>query len=200
MSFDVDPFSVRCCQHWHEKEGRPQNWEIREGSILDDQFISHLGTFDIVYSWGVLHHTGKMWDAIRNSARLTNPGGLYYIAIYNKVEGKMGSHFWLRIKKLYNRFPCIGKWGLEWTYMLLYFGKRLVQFKNPLKEIKNYKSMRGMSWRRDITDWLGGYPYEFATADEICEFMKEKFPDFKLINIQKTAGTGNNWFLFQRNS
>jgi len=86
VSFDVDPFSVECCKYLHKKANHPGNWKIYEGSILSNNFISQLQTFDIVYAWGVLHHTGNMWQAIKNSLQLVNDNGLYYISIYNKLE------------------------------------------------------------------------------------------------------------------
>jgi len=199
VSFDVDIFSVECCKYLHKKAHNPKNWEIYEGSILDNNFTSKLGKFDIVYAWGVLHHTGKMWEAIKNSARLVNKGGYYYVAIYNKVEGRRGSMFWLKIKKLYNSSPRIGRSVLETLYMLNYFVGNLIRLRNPITNIKNYKSKRGMNWRTDVTDWLGGYPYEFAKVEEILKFLKANFPDFNLVNIKKTNGLGSNWYLFRRN-
>jgi len=200
VSFDLDPFSIECCKYLREKADSPRNWELYQGSILDDNFISKLGKYDIVYAWGVLHHTGKMWEAIKNSAELVNNGGYYYIAIYNKVEGMMGSEFWLRIKKLYNSSPRIGKRALEALYMSAYFIVYLFSLRNPVTNIRNYKSHRGMSWRTDIIDWLGGYPYEFATVAEIVEFMKTNFPNFNCINTKKASGLANSWYLFQRNA
>jgi SAM-dependent methyltransferase len=201
VSFDADPFSIGCCNYLHKKANSPENWDIYEGSVLDQNFIVQLGKFDIVYSWGVLHHTGNMWEAIKNSARLVDKGGYYYIAIYNKVQGKRGSEFWLKRKKLYNQSPKIVKYGLELHHICLYhIIVPLVRGKNFIKAIKNYDSRRGMNWRRDITDWLGGYPYEFATVEEIFTFMKTNFPDFKLVNIKTTNTVGNNWYLFQLTS
>ena len=69
---------------------------------------------------------------------------------------------------------------------------------NPITNIKNYKSKRGMDWKTDITDWLGGYPYEFATVEEVFKFIRANFPDFNLVNIKTTNGSGNNWYLFKR--
>jgi len=85
--------------------------------------------------------------------------------------------------------------------MLRYFAKSLMKLRNPITRIKNYKSNRGMSWRTDITDWLGGLPYEVATVDEIFKFIKSNLSDFNLVNIKTTRSTmGNNWFLFKRNN
>jgi len=198
VSFDADSFSVECCRHLHGKAGRPGNWKIYEGSILDGNFISGLGKFDVVYSWGVLHHTGRMWDAVRNSAKLVKKGGYYYIALYKKTAGVFGSGFWLKIKKFYNCSPSAGKRLLEIIYMLAYFAGSFIRLRNPVKKIRNYKSVRGMSWRRDVTDWLGGYPYESATKREVVDFMASNFSSFKLINtIMASSALANNWYLFK---
>lgn len=203
VSFDVDPFSVQCCRHLHERAGRPDIWEISEGSILDEQFLKGLGLFDIVYSWGVLHHTGRMWDAVRNSAELVAPGGYYYISLYNKILSRSGSaswihRFWISVKRLYNAHPTIGTYVLEPVAMAAYLTMVAARLENPIEHVKNYKSHRGMSWRTDATDWLGGYPYEFATVEEVFHFVKGRFPRFTLENIKVTSGRGLNWYLFQR--
>ncbi len=164
--------------------------------------MGSLGSFDVVYSWGVLHHTGKMWDAIDNSAKMVAPGGHYYIALYNKLLTRNGSQspvhdFWLRVKKLYNAHPLVGKYVLEPLAMAAYLGMVLARLENPITHLKNYKSHRGMSWRTDATDWLGGYPYEFATVEEVFKFVRKKFPNFNLQNLKISGGRGLNWYLFQ---
>jgi len=203
VSFDVDPESVECCKYLHNQAGTPSNWEIYEGSVLDTGFLSGLGAFDIVYSWGVLHHTGKMWNAIDHSAGLVNSGGLYYIAIYNKILGRGGApswihSFWLVVKRTYNFWPRLGAYVLEPLAMVAYLAMVIARLQNPFTHVKNYRSHRGMSWRTDATDWLGGYPYEFATVEEVFKFVKAKFPAFNLVNIKVTSGRGLNWFLFEK--
>src|SRR3989339_882349 len=79
ISFDIDIQSVKCCELLKSRENNPKNWKVIHGSILDKEFIKKLPRADIVYSWGVLHHTGKMWQAIENAAKLVKPGGCFYI-------------------------------------------------------------------------------------------------------------------------
>jgi SAM-dependent methyltransferase len=203
VSFDVDRFSVECCRYLREKAGNPSNWEVLEGSILDRDFISQLTTFDIVYSWGVLHHTGKMWEAVENAAFLVKPGGEFYIALYNKILGRNGSEswihgFWSRIKRFYNSHPAFGNYVLVPLAMAAYMAIVASRLENPLINIRGYKSHRGMSWKTDAIDWLGGYPYEYASVEEVFKFVKMKFPDFNLVNLKVTSGRGLNWFLFRR--
>ena len=111
-SFDVDPFSVKCAEFLRNNVKNPDRWEIKYGSILDKNFISKFQKYDIVYSWGVLHHTGEMWEAIKNASSFVKKNGLFYIAIYNKTGT---SNAWLRIKKLYNILPKIGKQILDFS-------------------------------------------------------------------------------------
>lgn len=198
VSVDVDRFSVQCTRFLHEKAGSPPNWEVHEGSILIPSFMSTLGTFDIVYSWGVLHSTGRMWESIENAGNLVKEGGCLYISIYNKVEGVFGSKTWLLITRFYNWAPGLVKRLIEVALMggtiIYYLGK----LQNPIKVIRHYKSRRGMDWRTDIIDWLGKYPYEYATVEEMFKFVKSRMPDFQLANIKTTNGLATNWFLFRR--
>ncbi len=195
VSFDLDTFSVECCRHLKKEAGSPDNWKILTGSILDNGFISKLGKFDIVYSWGVLHHTGNMWVAIRNAAGLVDKRGFFYIAVYNKTRM---SGFWLITKRLYNSLPEAGRKSMEMAYIMALMAKNCIRLRSSTSGLKEYKSTRGMGWRTDIADWLGGYPYESATAEEITGFMEKNFPRFRLINIKRTnSSMGNNWFLFK---
>lgn len=193
-SFDLDPLSVECCKYLKEKEGNPANWVIQTGSVLDGEFLRTLDKFDIVYSWGVLHHTGNMWQAIDNAIQLVKPRGFLYIAIYNKVTGIFGSTSWLRLKQLYNRSPSFGKRALELGFVALVFSKMLLTFRNPFYEVRRYVSKRGMSFFTDVRDSLGGYPYEAASAEDVTAFCTTR--GMKLQNSTIVTNLALNEFFF----
>src|SRR3712207_1360016 len=103
-SFDYDPQSVACTMELRRRFfPEDSDWKVEEGSALDAEFVSSLGKFDVVYSWGVLHHTGQMWKALENVDALVAPGGKLYIAIYNDTGTQ--SARWKWIKRTYNRLP-----------------------------------------------------------------------------------------------
>lgn len=149
----------------------------------------NIGKFDIVYSWGVLHHTGDMWSAILNSMNLVEDKGLLVIAIYNR---HWSSPIWKRIKYIYNISPLfLQKIMIFVFYFIIIVTKFLVTFKNPLK------LKRGMKFYYNVIDWVGGYPYEYATQEEIIQFCKNK--NFNLIKTVKAGvPTGCNEFVFQK--
>jgi 2-polyprenyl-6-hydroxyphenyl methylase/3-demethylubiquinone-9 3-methyltransferase len=62
---------------------------------------------------------------------------------------------------------------LEGAYIGMKVLRDVVRFKNPMRKIRHYhKGTRGMRWKTDIIDWLGGYPYESASLDEIRSFVE----------------------------
>lgn len=195
VSIDIDNFSLECTRYL-QKKTKNKNWKVIRGSVLNKKFLSTLPRFDIVYSWGVLHHTGKMWEAIDNASSLVKEDGYLYIAIYNKKEGMFGSKFWLMLKKRYNHTNFIGKKMIEWAFIFAFLTWNIVTLQNPFKKIKMYKSKRGMSWYYDLIDGLGGYPYEFAYPEEVFHYLKKK--KFCLENVKTTNGIENNEFLFKK--
>lgn len=204
MSFDVDKNCISCCEYLREKERNPANWKITRGSILNNEFAASLGRYDFVYSWGVLHHTGSMWKAIENALGLIKEGGLFYISIYNKAEGfglysdgRFGSSkFWEKVKKTYVNLPPFLQCIIDYISMVILVAGYLLKFKNPIKEIKGHAKLRGMSWRVDIRDWLGGYPYEYASVKEVRQFITSR--GFTLENVKSRGGLRNNEYLFKK--
>jgi SAM-dependent methyltransferase len=186
ISIDVDPKSVQACR---EIKGRADvsHWTILEGSILDLNLIERLPKADIVYSWGVLHHTGAMWQAIDNAATLVNDGGLFVIAIYNH---HWSSSFWLRFKQVYNRSGDFFKKLMVWFLLVPRVLVRVLKGKPPLKD------KRGMSVYYDAIDWAGGFPYEYASFDEVVSFCQGR--GFVLRDSIRTNSIGCNQFVFER--
>jgi 2-polyprenyl-6-hydroxyphenyl methylase/3-demethylubiquinone-9 3-methyltransferase len=191
-SFDFDPDSVACTAA--RRSNDDSEWTVEEGSVLDQEYLASLGQFDIVYSWGVLHHTGDMWAAISNVTELVKADGRLSIAIYND-QGKV-SVLWRRIKEIY----CSGLPGkaLVLLVFLPYFWLRTIV--KSIRQRKNafadYRERRGMSITHDWHDWLGGLPFEVASVHNITRFLREN--GFELLNVRTTEGRGNNQFLFGR--
>jgi hypothetical protein len=198
VSVDVDPFSVECTARLRAAIGSPQNWSVVQGSILEKDCVESLEPADIVYAWGSLHHTGAMWSAIRNACELVSANGKFYLAIYNKVEGRNGSEFWMKVKKLYNRVSMPAKRAMELAYIVRYQAlPELIRFRNPFSFWRNYSKGRGMSAYIDTRDWLGGYPYEFASVDEIVRFCRAEL-GVRLVKLRAVNNLGVNEFLFQK--
>lgn len=189
VSFDVDPHSVEATRSLWEKSGRPSNWKILPGSILDKDFIKGLGTFEIVYSWGVLHHTGAMWEAIETACSLVMGQGLYWIALY--VKGPNYTNH-LALKQSYNRASETNKKFIAAREISKVMWRRLMSRQNPFTW--NQKKERGMTVYHDLIDWLGGLPYEVAGADEVVEFCERR--GFVLEKIHRGYEGGPNIFLF----
>lgn len=204
LSLDIDENSVACCKKLYQSTGEPGNWEIIHGSILDDRFVESLGTFDFVYSWGVLHHTGNMWKAIENTTKLVKHNGQMYIAIYNNSDGfnvypdfRFGnSYMWYLEKKIYSQMPRFVQAIIDYIAMSILIFFYIITFNNPIKKIKDHISFRGMDWKTDIIDWLGGYPYEYASSAEIFNFCKNY--GLELENLISNNSLLNNEFLFRK--
>lgn len=193
LSFDYDNDSVEATKQMWEKAGRPQNWNVTQGSVLDASFLNSLGTFDMVYSWGVLHHTGSMWEAIGNAASVLSHDGLMWIAIYQKGSSYASD---LALKQRYNRNSAFGKKIMEWKWILRLMAKRLFNGKNPFTW--NEKVERGMNVHNDIIDWLGGLPYEVADKTEIEAFGKTK--GLILVKTKELPEGGCSSYLFRKST
>ncbi|RMD57759.1 class I SAM-dependent methyltransferase [Candidatus Woesearchaeota archaeon] len=196
-SVDIDDQSIECTKELKKRFGGG-DWKIIKGSALDSNFIKSLGQYDIVYSWGVLHHTGDMWLAIENITQLVKPKGVLYIAIYNKSTRKLEgtSELWKKIKKFYNKTNFILKKIIYILYTTYLIAGITLHGRNPIKYIREYKSNRGMDFFTDIKDWLGGYPYEYATPKEVENFLG--LEGFDLVREKTVRSIGCNEYLFKR--
>lgn len=201
-SFDYDPQSVACTEELRRRYfAEDAEWLIDRGSALDPAYMAQLGRFDVVYSWGVLHHTGAMWVAFEHAMRRVNDRGLLFIAIYNDQGWK--SHLWWFIKFAYNKLPApLGKaYGYALGFLaeavnILKYTIRL-QPMTAIRPLLNYrKDRRGMNVLRDMIDWIGGFPFEFATYDVLESYMSAR--GFELVRGSRASSLGCHEMVFRR--
>lgn len=190
-SFDYDADSVACTAELKRRYfPEDAQWKVQQGSALDTEFIASLGRFDVVYSWGVLHHTGDLQRAFATILPTVAPGGKLFISIYND-QGWV-TKYWTRVKRLYNRNR-LNRVLLFLIHAPYLFGLRyVVRLLTGRLRIE-----RGMSMWRDTFDWLGGYPFEVRRPEAVFEYFRER--GFRLEMLSTAGGRmGCNEFVFTR--
>jgi 2-polyprenyl-6-hydroxyphenyl methylase/3-demethylubiquinone-9 3-methyltransferase len=200
-SLDVDPSCVSCTQELRSRWApRVADWQVECASVLDRENMESLGQFDIVYAWGVLHHTGNMSAALENAANAVVPGGRLFISIYNDQGAR--STCWRTVKRWYNRLPRF----LRVPYVLVVMGPRelasafraVVRLRpgHYIRTWTEYKRQRGMSRWHDLVDWVGGYPFEVASPEAILNFYRRR--GFRVNKLVRRRSRGCNEFVFER--
>ena len=164
---DIDPDSANAARALLGAHAADRKWYVENRSVFDlspakDQ------TYDIVHSWGVLHHTGDMYGALRAATALVAPDGLFVIALYRKTPL---CGLWRIEKRLYTNASASVQNVMRGVYKAVYKLGLILTGRNPAQYIQEYKGNRGMNWEHDVHDWLGGYPYESVTPDEISAFL-----------------------------
>jgi len=203
FSFDYDPQSVACTAELKRRYFPDDpDWTIQEGSALDTGFLEALGSFDVVYSWGVLHHTGAMWQAMDNAGSIVSDGGKLFLAIYNDQGG--ASRRWAFVKRLYCRGSRPVQWAILAGIAAFWEGRSLVYRILVPKALRGTASTssggkRGMSRFHDLKDWVGGYPFEVASPDAVFDFYRTR--GFTLLRLTTCGGGhGCNQYIFERRS
>lgn len=194
VSFDINLKSIECALALRSSCSISANrWEICQGSILDEAFCEGLPKSNLVYSWGVLHHTGNVWKAIANTLGLVLPSGMLYLALYQQ---NAKSEYWAQEKKKYVKSSFLGKKFMELSYVygLLFKDKSPSQILKSIKYVYTYQKSRGMEFWTDVRDWLGGLPYEPVEPDRVVEFVVSS--GFELVRLSRRAA--NAEFLFKR--
>lgn len=198
-SFDFDPECVACTAEVKRGYSPAETpWTIECGDILSRDYLGRLGQFDVVYSWGVLHQTGDLWQALANVATLVAPQGCLFISIYN--EQPLLTPFWRFVKRTYNRLPRGCRWPLVLGYLglktPLLFVRDLLAGRNPWNVFRGV-GRRGMTLYYDAVDWIGGYPHETASPEAIFRFFRDR--RFQLLELSTVnGGSGCNEFVFRR--
>jgi 2-polyprenyl-3-methyl-5-hydroxy-6-metoxy-1,4-benzoquinol methylase len=201
-SFDFDPRSVACTQELkHRYFAGDDSWHIEEGSVLDRSYLERLGQFDIVYSWGVLHHTGAMWLAIEHAIGRVEPShGKLFIAIYNDQGWK--SRVWWLVKAFYNSLPRVLKppfvVAITVTTQVLVVIKYTIKLKpmTAIAPLLKDASERGMSATYDEVDWVGGFPYEFSSFETLRCYLEAR--GLSLTNAKRNTSLGCNELVVRR--
>lgn len=167
QGIDLDPESVEAAQTLLSRHAPGRDWTVRRMSVLDAEPAT-LGMYDAVYSWGVLHHTGKLWPAMERAAALVAPGGRFVFALYRRTPL---CGFWKIEKRFYVLSPGFGQKVIAAVFKAAVLLSLAVQGRNPRRYVAEYRSARGMDWHHDVHDWLGGYPYESTDPGEVAAFL-----------------------------
>lgn len=182
-SFDVDSRSVACTSELKRRyfPGDPY-WVIEEGSTLDPGALERIGRFDILYSWGVLHHTGDLWTAPAKAERLPAPGARLFIAIY--YDQGRASGRWLAIEKAYNRLPASFRWPVVLPAPVRVRGPSMLRglFRlqsSSTRRQRGNQGVCGMDPWRDSIEWIGGLPFEETKPAEIFDCYRRHGFDLK---------------------
>jgi SAM-dependent methyltransferase len=170
LSFDYDPKSVACTAEMKRRFAPMANWHIEAGSALDEQYLRSLGQFDVVYSWGVLHHTGAMWKSLE---LITLPAKEHLVICLYADQGAV-SRLWRFLKRCYVSYPYSRPAVTAASLATLWLPKLLLLPHRVISDWKNWKVKRGMSAWHDIVDWAGGYPFEFAAPTEVIAFYSKR--------------------------
>jgi 2-polyprenyl-6-hydroxyphenyl methylase/3-demethylubiquinone-9 3-methyltransferase len=197
VAIDLDENSVATTEKVLTKFAPDADWTVEQKSILDVS-PTDVGKYDVVHSWGVLHHTGAMWKAIDRAADLVADSGELIIAIYVKTP-LCGA--WKAEKAFYSKSSKPIQKAISAVYQLAFAAGLLATGRNPRTYINNYKTLRGMDWSTDIHDWLGGYPYESASSKEIVSHLGQRGFTLKLERNTGTSmmgllGTGCGEYVF----
>jgi len=166
---DIDPDSVTASRNLLSRFAPGKDWQVLERSVLD-MSLGMLGTFDIVYSWGVLHHTADMWTALAKAGLLVKDDGLLIVALYHKTRL---CTFWRKEKRFYAQARPWQQRTIRFIYKGAFLLRLLTIGQNPRRYVAEYHRRRGMDWHHDVHDWLGGYPYESTLPREVVPKLRQ---------------------------
>lgn len=202
LAIDIDAQSVATTRETLSRFAPSLSWAVCEASVFDLK-SSELGEFDIVYSWGVLHHTGDLHRAIASAAGLVAPGGWLALALYRRI---WMDWLWKLEKRWYAQASPLAQAWVRKIYSTAFNTKLRATGRSPTKYRNEYFHKRGMSFEHDMHDWLGGWPYESISSTELHAQLTRE--GFRLMAGHDTAavrsrtvglfGTGCGEYLYER--
>lgn len=199
IALDIDPDSVATAQQVLANHAPEGGWSADVATVFDLS-PERQGRFDVVYSWGVLHHTGAMHEAIKKAAAMVGEHGIFAFALYRKTPM---CGFWTLEKRWYSHAETRKQQVARRLYTYLLKSRLRLSGQDPTTYIHNYRSQRGMNFEHDVHDWLGGYPYESITPSEVRRTMGELgFTEVRSVTERAGIGlfgSGCDEFVFRRN-
>jgi len=164
FGIDADAQAVSAAQTLLTKYAPDRSWQVEQRSLFD--FFDD--SFDIIHSWGVLPFTGAMWPALDHVASLVRPNRTLMVALYRRTPM---CWLWQHEKRFYSQASPHAQRAIRLFYEAAFLGAKAVAGHNPFAYVRNFHSYRGMRWHNNVHDWLGGYPYESASPDELAAFF-----------------------------
>jgi 2-polyprenyl-6-hydroxyphenyl methylase/3-demethylubiquinone-9 3-methyltransferase len=139
-----------------------------------------------------------MWKAVERAAMFVKTGGQLALAIYAKTPLDSA---WKMEKRIYSSSPASVQWLLRQSFVAALMAAKTLRGKNPMVIFRESLA-RGMNLSHDVHDWLGGYPYETATAEElnsrICALGFTEERSFRIPDSIGLLGSGCHEFVFLR--
>lgn len=169
VAIDFDPDSVATTRAVLERHAPSARHRVEQASVLDLQTAT-MKAFDVVYSWGVLHHTGDMKGAIRAAARMVAPGGQFVFALYRRT---WCCPLWKQEKRWYSHASENAQRRARAVYRFFFRLKFWSTGRSFKDYVATYKDNRGMDFEHDVHDWMGGYPYESISPAIVDGFISD---------------------------
>lgn len=168
VAIDIDADSVATTRAVLKRWSPTPAWRVARQSVFD-LARERMGCFDVVYSWGVLHHTGDMLRALQQAAAMVGEGGVFAFALYRRI---WMDRFWRIEKRWYARASPKAQARARAIYRLLFRLGLAVTGRRFSEYVSRYRSNRGMDFDHDVHDWLGGWPYESISPHEVETQMR----------------------------
>jgi SAM-dependent methyltransferase len=200
LAIDLDQKSVATTEALLARHAGSVPWTVRRADVFDLQPRQH-GRYDVVYSWGVLHHTGDVAEALAKAAALVNPGGYFAFALYRPTRL---DRLWVAEKRWYAKVGPRAQRLARALYVGLLRARLALTGRSLEAYIATYQA-RGMDFGHDVHDWLGGYPYQSIGAGEVEALMARQGLDkLREFAVSRSAvpvglfGSGCDEYVYRR--